>query len=256
MKIDAKVAQWLLELDSDERCKIILIDYVTERKNTKRTIMKLTGQEFRVVVPEFYLDKIKEIFDFLYNNDTWIVEQLEKLVNKSQMSWVAKYEHGGRLSVLGKCHRLEVHYDGWHPLECHDGVIAMHMPSSYLSESKRNVEQVLRANAQGLLERHMQQMLQERGEPLFARMNMSPSRVDWSSAISFWGQCSHAGVIELSWRLACLDPIFFDFCLSHELAHLKVMGHTKEFYDFLKQCCPEYESIDRQLNIYDIVSLA
>jgi len=55
-----------------------------------------------------------------------------------------------------------------------------------------------------------------------------------------WGSCSGNGNISLNWKLVMFPPHIIDYVIIHELAHLKVMGHSKAFWAIVEAHCPDW----------------
>lgn len=53
-----------------------------------------------------------------------------------------------------------------------------------------------------------------------------------------WGNCSSSGVIKLNTHLIKAPLSILDSVIAHELCHLKVMNHSKQFYVLLDQLNP------------------
>ena len=62
-----------------------------------------------------------------------------------------------------------------------------------------------------------------------------------------WGSCSNAGTISLNWRLILLPYELGNYVLCHELAHLKHMNHSAEFWNFLESLIPDAKKLDVEL---------
>ncbi|BFH15659.1 M48 family metallopeptidase [Paenibacillus melissococcoides] len=56
-----------------------------------------------------------------------------------------------------------------------------------------------------------------------------------------WGSCTPAGNIILNWRIFLAPASVVDYVLVHELAHLKYMNHSKEYWDTVRMLLSEYE---------------
>ena len=80
--------------------------------------------------------------------------------------------------------------------------------------------------------------LAPRARELAARFGLpEPESIRWSSRQNFrWGSCSaHRGDIRISSRLAQAPPWVLDHVIVHELAHLVVPGHGKEFRELVNR---------------------
>ncbi|MEO7241811.1 MAG: SprT family zinc-dependent metalloprotease [Variovorax sp.] len=68
-----------------------------------------------------------------------------------------------------------------------------------------------------------------------------------SSAATRWGSASADGAIRLNWRLIHLAPGLIDYVVAHELAHLRVMNHSPQFWDVVASVVPDHMALRRQL---------
>jgi len=62
-----------------------------------------------------------------------------------------------------------------------------------------------------------------------------------------WGNCSTKKNLSFNWRLI-LTPLFvIDYLIYHELIHLKIMNHSKEYWLRLSLVCPDYKEANQWL---------
>ena len=62
-----------------------------------------------------------------------------------------------------------------------------------------------------------------------------------------WGSCSVTGVLHLNWRLIMAPPPLLDYVVIHELAHLRVRGHSPAFWALVAQAVPDHRDRRAQL---------
>jgi predicted metal-dependent hydrolase len=67
-------------------------------------------------------------------------------------------------------------------------------------------------------------------------------RVMLRDQYSRWGSCSATGTISLNFRLLMAPPGVLDSVIIHELAHLKHMDHSPEFWALVRQAMPDYDA--------------
>ena len=81
-----------------------------------------------------------------------------------------------------------------------------------------------------------------------------PSSIRWvSNQRSRWGSCTPAdGSIRLSDRLRGMPSYVVDYVILHELAHLLVAGHNRDFWTLLRS----YPRLERARGFLDGVALA
>jgi predicted metal-dependent hydrolase len=92
-------------------------------------------------------------------------------------------------------------------------------------------------------------VLQERVGLLAARMNLSVGRLELRNWKRRWGECHPKGVLlRFNWRLIMLPLEIIDYVAAHELAHLRVPGHPREFWRQVEKVVPDYARRRRWLN--------
>ncbi|MBQ0026280.1 MAG: M48 family metallopeptidase [Lachnospiraceae bacterium] len=67
---------------------------------------------------------------------------------------------------------------------------------------------------------------------------------------SRWGSCSAAGNLNFNCLLMLAPPEVIDSVVVHELCHLKVMNHSKKFYDEVLRVMPEYRTAHKWLRLH------
>ena len=68
-----------------------------------------------------------------------------------------------------------------------------------------------------------------------------------SSANTRWGSASADGSIRLNWRLVHMRQPIIDYVVVHELAHLRVMDHSPQFWGTVGTVMPDYADLRGQL---------
>lgn len=58
---------------------------------------------------------------------------------------------------------------------------------------------------------------------------------------SNWGSCSAKKNLNFSTRLFLVPLEVADYVIIHELAHLKILNHSQEFWRLVESACPEYK---------------
>ena len=75
-------------------------------------------------------------------------------------------------------------------------------------------------------------------------MNLTPSAVKISSAVTRFGSCSSKNSLNFSYRLMLYPERAIDYVIVHELAHIKYKNHGKEFYALISEYIPDYKKIE------------
>jgi predicted metal-dependent hydrolase len=66
-------------------------------------------------------------------------------------------------------------------------------------------------------------------------------RVRITSARTRWGSRGSGGSLNFTWRLVMAPLSAIDYVVIHELAHLQVPGHQKEFWNLVARLMPDYQ---------------
>ncbi len=89
-------------------------------------------------------------------------------------------------------------------------------------------------------------------------MGVTYNRITVKEQKTRWGSCSSKHNLNFNWRLLLAPDEIQDYVIVHELAHLKEMNHSKNFYAVIESVLPDYKS--RQLwlrkNGYLLFSMA
>jgi hypothetical protein len=66
-----------------------------------------------------------------------------------------------------------------------------------------------------------------------AAMGIAYGRVTVRDQSSRWGSASRSGTLSFSWRLILAPPEVLDYVVVHELGHLRVPGHGRDFWELV-----------------------
>ena len=73
-----------------------------------------------------------------------------------------------------------------------------------------------------------------------------------NSARTRWGSCTSKGNINLSLFLVMAPEGAVDYCIIHELSHLKHMDHSAAFWRLVGSRCPYYEKRKEELRVLNL----
>ena len=86
--------------------------------------------------------------------------------------------------------------------------------------------------------------LPERTKELARETGVFPKAVKINNAKSRWGSCTSTKSINFPWRLIMAPDEVIDYIIIHELMHLKVMNHSKLFWEQVDSVLPDW--VDRR----------
>ena len=89
--------------------------------------------------------------------------------------------------------------------------------------------------------------LAERVAARAAEMAARPGRITIRDQSSRWASASRSGALSFSWRLLLVPPYVLDAVVVHELAHLRVRGHSRAFWALVEGHAPRTAEARRWL---------
>ncbi|MCK4568464.1 MAG: M48 family metallopeptidase, partial [Candidatus Thorarchaeota archaeon] len=64
-----------------------------------------------------------------------------------------------------------------------------------------------------------------------------------------WGSCTKDDIVHLNWRIIMAPMSVVDYVVVHELIHVDIDKHSKEFWKSLRIIIPDYERRKEWLRI-------
>jgi predicted metal-dependent hydrolase len=89
--------------------------------------------------------------------------------------------------------------------------------------------------------RRAREYLPERVSFYSSLMGLQPAGITITGARTRFGSCSSKKRLSFSWRLMQYPDKAIDYVVVHELAHLRYMNHSKEFYELIEKFMPDYK---------------
>ncbi len=181
----------------------------------------------------------REAMAFLSRHGDWVLAALERTPKPQSLeSYLRRHPRvsaDGRWWPLALIARPQEH--GWRFAREGDAVELTHPPDAARSHV---LQQTLRAFAGDVLPHRVARLARGTG--------LDPSRVTVRDQRSRWGSCSGHDTISLNWRLVLLSPKLHDYVILHELAHLRHLDHSGDFWSFLIQLDPRAREHDARLS--------
>ena len=78
-------------------------------------------------------------------------------------------------------------------------------------------------------------------------LRVEPGRISIRDQSSRWASASANGGLSFSWRLVLAPPFVLDAVVVHELAHLRIRGHTPRFWSLVERHAPRTPEARRWL---------
>ena len=197
----------------------------------RKTIALIVQPNGRLVVRAPLRTSQKEIRLLVDRNAGWIRNKQE-LVKATYTPFVPRrFVNGENFYFLGNPYPLEI-LNTNHPALTFDSKF-------YLSKTAL-------PNARAVFERWYRQqaleILTDRVQHFASQHGFRATQVRISSARTRWGSCSARGTLSFTWRLVMAPLPVIDYVVVHELVHLKVRNHSKQFWDQVNQLMPDFKN--------------
>jgi len=214
------------------------IAYTLKRSNRRRSIgLRIDERGLTVSVP--WRASEKWLYSVLQDRAHWVVEKLGDWQTRKPVE--TRWEDGEMLAWMGETLTLRV------------------VPGLFAAppERRRSELWVFITNGAGAvqIEQAVAHWYRHEAERLFAErvahyaalLDVAPRAVRLSSAKTQWGCCTAHGSVRLNRQLVKLPLHLVDYVVVHELAHLREMNHSAEFWDIVESVCPDYARRRREL---------
>lgn len=227
----------LVEVPTSEGA--LLVPYEIRRSRRARYIRLSVGRHNHALLSVPWRCAFVEAVEFLRSQGDWLATNLKE--NPTRTSLQDYLSRHPRLYGLGRTFRLTQGFTRAKPFYVY---------------SLDNDEIELRVSATGELEDNLvalvrafaQEVVEQRTFELAKKVGAKIKRVSVRDQSTRWGSCSSSGTISLNWRLVLLRPNLQDHVIYHELAHVKEMNHSANFWELLREYDPDTEAHNGQLN--------
>lgn len=238
-------ARWREVLADGQRIRFVL------QRSRRRSIGFLIGDDgLRVTAPRWVV--LADIDAAVLEKSRWILSKLNDWQHRKERLALnqTRWEEGGDLPYLGK--RIVMRLDAQRVSglagdanDPQDGdTLWLGLPADAGQARIRDtVQSWLQGRAKALFDIRLKDFLHRTG--------LKINRWGLSSAATRWGSCTSTGNILLNWRLIHFPINVIDYVIAHELAHLREMNHSTDFWAEVGQLLPDFEGAREALRRHD-----
>ena len=220
------------------------VSYAVKRssraKHARLEVRVETG--LTVVIPSSY--NINDIPDLLRKKGRWILDKLAKYARGHPITKGKELKSGDFISYLGR----------------HLKVVTRHDPGTVdgvkLEKNRLLVDLNSRNGRLNLVlewwyRQQAEKLIKERADELCPRLGVAYNRLTVRGAKTRWGSCSQKGNLNFNWKLMMAPEPVIDYVIIHELAHLKEMNHSKNFWKLVAEHCPKWRTHRKWLKSHE-----
>lgn len=231
------------------------IGFVLRRSRRKSIGLVVSDDGLQITAPGWV--SLSQIDATIVEKSRWILKKLRvQQARREQLAMAdTHWQDGGTIPYLGKriVIRLGDASDGWlfegAPFTPDDGDV-LRLPLPHDADRLR-----VRDSAHAWLQRKATDWFGLRLAHFQGLSQLRPKRWRLSSATTRWGSCNSDGNIMLNWRLIHFNYAIIDYVIVHEIAHLKEMNHSKDFWREVERILPGFGPARDALRQYDPTTL-
>lgn len=221
------------------------IPYQLEHRPRRTIGLKITESGLVVHAPKrIFLFELNRV---LQEKAQWIITKLEARVQNAQPPMV--WAHGADLHYLGNLLTLEiVAANSARKPQLIQEKLCIHLKTPALEANiHAEFEGIIQRRATQWLKQQALQDFSRRIQVFAAKLGVETPPLALSNARARWGSCSSRGEVRLNWRLIQAPPHIVNYVVCHELAHLKHMNHSAQFWAQVEALYPDYKRAEKEL---------
>ncbi|HHV97959.1 MAG TPA: M48 family metallopeptidase [Clostridiaceae bacterium] len=216
----------------------------TKRKTIGITIDR--NGEVKVHAPFYASDR--QVFEVVRKEADWIIKKVKEVTERNSKLICRQFVNGEKFLYIGKEYSLEIveKDSGRSGVLIQEDTLAVYISQGLSGEIRKQ------AIKEALIKWYRQRfadIIKERFEKYSSQLKVSPCKVVIKDQKTRWGSCSKKGNINMNWRLIMAPVEIIDYVVVHELCHLKVMNHSKDFWNLVASILPNYNERRKWLKV-------
>lgn len=189
----------------------------------------------------------RTILDFLETQKVWIQKTRAQMLEIEEKTPQLTLREGASFLYQGKMYPLRIHLTLKNKaiffLHDHDQEVLpmLYLPQNLWAKHRNDLiypwNDLVREAYKERAVTHLQQIVSYWSQ----KMDLHPSQLQFRSQKTRWGSCSSRKTLSFNWKLILFPREVIDYVVIHELAHLKYMNHSKDFWSLVAQYSPNYK---------------
>ena len=216
------------------------VPYIVKRsfraKHVRLEVRIKTG--LTIVIPGSY--NIEELPDLLRKKSRWILGKLAEYGKVHPLAAEKKLKNGDSIPYLGRHLKVVEQYKP-------GKAVSVRLEKNRLLVNLGSRNGHLNLIMEWWYRQQAEKLIKKRADELCSLLGVTYSRLSIRRAKTRWGSCSRKGNLNFNWKLLMVPEPVMDYVIIHELAHLKEMNHSKNFWKLVDKHCPQWRKHRRWL---------
>lgn len=233
------------------------IGFMLKRSKRKSIGLRVSDEGLLITAPLWASEE--QIQQALDRKSSWILDKLQQRTLRLEQQAMSHtvWQDQGKLPYLGVFIELQLNpllnqivFSGQLDKPQEHDRLCLHLDPQTDSQRIQDL-------CHTWLQQQAKQYLEQRLHFFLQKCDYSHSFKNWRLAnpAKRWGSCSSTGTIMLNWRLIHFAPAIIDYVVAHEVAHLKEMNHSANFWQEVSRLLPNFYTARQQLKQFSPASL-
>lgn len=201
-------------------------------KSKRKTISLSVNKDAELVARVPYNYNPNQLYNFINEKSKWIAAHIKQAQENNQKYSPFVPENGTELTLLGQPFVISIK----------NTTRAKIVENKIILHNKNTKEYLV-----ALLKKYAKQQLEIRVKQFAKEFGFNYNQVRIGSAKTVWGSCSAKNNLNFTYRLLFTPNMVVDYVIIHELSHTIIRNHSKEFYQIVADCMPEYKLAEQWL---------
>lgn len=114
----------------------------------------------------------------------------------------------------------------------------------YLGERKKIADFKIK-NIDSFYKKEILKYLPDLVQEYSIKMNLIPTSISYRKNKRTWGSCNYKNGLNFNILLMKFPIELMEYVVIHELAHIEHKNHSKEFWNLVKEFCPDYKQREK-----------
>lgn len=212
----------------------MIIDYTVIKSKRKTLTLSFDKNGNLIVKSPLYVTK-SQIERFISEKEKWILLTREKLMVSLKKYPPLSFTEGDSLLFGGE--KFVLAFADVKSVESIKAENKILVPRNEINV-KKAVKDFYKKSAKKIITERLNLFCLQLGE--------NYKKVSFNFAKTRWGSCGN-GTLNFNAVLICCPDFVVDYVIIHELCHLKIKNHKKEFWQTVEKYCPDYKRTETYL---------
>jgi predicted metal-dependent hydrolase len=221
------------------------VDFILQRSRRRTIGLRISPQGLVIQAP--HRVAWQELQEIVQSKAEWVLSKLEQRLERQsrarQLIWQSAASDKTWPQVMYLGHWLDVQFIK---------TSQRAPPQKEMNAGPHGDEPQLKSKVEQWLKTQALVHFESRCAHYADLMQVSPHKIQLTSAKTRWGSASANRVIRLNWRLIHFDEYLIDYVVVHELAHLHEMNHSPRFWKIVEMTFPTHQDAKRKLLNIDL----